>query len=73
MKKISVLILLFTLSSFLFSYYHCNYFLINEEELTEKQLKEIIKLNTEYQPKFHELKKKINQKVIDESIQLIKN
>ena len=91
MKKIFVLILLFALSSFLFSYhYHCDYiydyFLINEEGLTENQLQKIIELKTEYQPKFHELKQKINiekikidiemckekrnQKIIDESIQL---
>ena len=61
-------------------------FLINEEGLTENQLQKIIELKTEYQPKFHELKQKINiekikidiemckekrnQKIIDEIIQL---
>ncbi|AEM20753.1 hypothetical protein Bint_0117 [Brachyspira intermedia PWS/A] len=89
MKKISAL-LLFIFSSFLFSYYcpydNYDYFIINAEGLTEKQLQEIIKLKEKYQPKFHELKQKINiekikidiemckekrnQKIIDESIQL---
>lgn len=88
MKKIAALLFIF--SSFLFSYYcpydNYDYFILNTEGLTEKQLQEIIKLKEKYQPKFHELKQKINiekikidiemckekrnQKLIDESIQL---
>lgn len=83
MKKIAALLFIF--SSFLFSYYcpysnyHYDYFIINAEGLTEKQLQKIMQLKEKYQPKFHELKQKINiemckekrnQKIIDESIQL---
>ena len=90
MKKIAALLCIF--SSFLFSYYcpysnyHYDYFIINAEGLTEKQLQKIMQLKEKYQPKFHELKQKINiekikidiemckekrnQKIIDESIQL---
>ncbi|KLI17417.1 hypothetical protein [Brachyspira hyodysenteriae] len=92
MKNISAAALLFIFSSYLFSYYcpyfnsNYDYFIINAEGLTEKQLQKIIQLKDQYQPKFHELKQKIaiekikidiemckekrNQKIIDESIQL---
>ena len=74
MKKIAALLFIF--SSFLFSYYcpydNYDYFIINAEGLTEKQLQEIIKLKEKYQPKFHELKQKISIEKIKIDIEMCK-
>lgn len=52
--------------------YNYGYFIYNSASLTKKQLAEITKLKTEYQPKISELKQKINTEKTKMRLEMLK-